>query len=180
MTSTLLAYGEGENYKTDSSQTKIANVVHYAISAALFVVAVLAAWNIAHFDSSFDIEWNCFKSPTLYGTLCFAGFFLQFFNWKHLSYKTYWKWKDPSTGKEYLERDRDMLTEVEGGFLMPLLGHVILAPMIYGALLYYLLMGGFALLQGFMPWALGILIFASVYPAHQSLGNSKIGDSGLS
>lgn len=171
MTSSLLAYGEGENYKTDSSQTKIANVVHYAISAALFVVAVLAAWNIAHFDFSFDIEWNCFKSPTLYGTLCFVGFFLQFFNWKHLSYKTYWKWKDPDTGKEYLERDRDMLTEVEGGFLMPLLGHVILAPMIYGALLYYLLMGGFALLQGFMPWALGILIFASVYPAHQSLGN---------
>ena len=54
------------------------------------------------------------------------------------------------------------MTEIEGGFLWPLIGHFVIAPMLYGAMLYYIIMGGFALLQGIMPWVLGVLLIASV------------------
>ncbi len=168
LTSTLLAYGKGEDYKTGSAQTKTANIVMYVVSALLLAMAAYTGWQIANCDFSFDIEWNCFKSPKLYGSLCFVGFFLQFFDWTHFSYVTYWKWKD-EYGEEHIERDRDISTEIEGSILMPILGHLVIAPMGYGAVLYYVLMGGFALIQSIMPWLLGALILASAYLTYSSL-----------
>lgn len=169
ITSTVMAYGKGEEYKTDSPQTKIANVVLYAMAAGLLAMVAFTAWKVVHIDFSFEIEWNCFNNG-LYVPLCVVGFFLQFFSWSHLSYVTYWKWKD-EYGREHMERDNDMMTEIEGGFLMPLLGHLLLIPMLYGAMLYYVLMGGFALLQSVMPWILGALTLASICPVFLSLRN---------
>ena len=160
-TTNILAYGEGAQYKTDSAQTRTVEMLNWAISIAVFCCSCYAAWQMAHIDMSTNIEWNCFKSPQLYGFLCVVGFFLQFFNWTHLSFITIIKWKD-QYGNEHQERDRDMMTEIEGGFLWPLIGHFVIAPMLYGAMLYYIIMGGFALLQGIMPWVLGVLLIASV------------------
>ena len=160
----VLQYGDGEEYKSESPKTKVANILLYVVLALLGAFCLYSAWTIVNMEFDFDIEWNCFNSPRLYGTLSFIGFFLQFFNWQHFSFKTIYEWKDPYTGEKKREESKDMMDAVEGGILWPLISHVLLVPMLYGAMLYYVIMGGFAILQGIMPWLLGALCVASLYP----------------
>ena len=160
----VLQYGDGEEYKSESEKTKVANILLYVVLALLGAFCLYSAWTIVNMEFDFDIEWNCFNSPRLYGTLSFIGFFLQFFNWQHFSFKTIYEWKDPYTGEKKREESKDMMDAVEGGILWPLISHVLLVPMLYGAMLYYVIMGGFAILQGIMPWLLGALCVASLYP----------------
>ena len=160
----VLQYGDGEEYKSESQKTKVANILLYVVLALLGAFCLYSAWTIVNMEFDFDIEWNCFNSPRLYGTLSFIGFFLQFFNWQHFSFKTIYEWKDPYTGEKKREESTDMMDAVEGGILWPLISHVLLVPMLYGAMLYYVIMGGFAVLQGIMPWLLGALCVASLYP----------------
>lgn len=160
----VLQYGDGEEYKSESQKTKVANILLYVVLALLGAFCLYSAWTIVNMEFDFDIEWNCFNSPRLYGTLSFIGFFLQFFNWQHFSFKTIYEWKDPYTGEKKREESKDMMDAVEGGILWPLISHVLLVPMLYGAMLYYVIMGGFAVLQGIMPWLLGALCVASLYP----------------
>ena len=160
----VLQYGDGEEYKSESEKTKVANILLYVVLALLGAFCLYSAWTIVNMEFYFDIEWNCFNSPRLYGTLSFIGFFLQFFNWQHFSFKTIYEWKDPYTGEKKREESKDMMDAVEGGILWPLISHVLLVPMLYGAMLYYVIMGGFAVLQGIMPWLLGALCVASLYP----------------
>ena len=160
----VLQYGDGEEYKSESEKTKVANILLYVVLALLGAFCLYSAWTIVNMEFYFDIEWNCFNSPRLYGTLSFFGFFLQFFNWQHFSFKTIYEWKDPYTGEKKREESKDMMDAVEGGILWPLISHVLLVPMLYGAMLYYVIMGGFAVLQGIMPWLLGALCVASLYP----------------
>ena len=160
----VLQYGDGEEYKSESPKTKVANILLYVVLALLGAFCLYSAWTIVNMEFDFDIEWNCFNSPRLYGTLSFIGFFLQFFNWQHFSFKTIYEWKDPYTGEKKREESKDMMDAVEGGILWPLISHVLLVPMLYGAMLYYVIMGGFAVLQGIMPWLLGALCVASLYP----------------
>ena len=160
----VLQYGDGEEYKSESEKTKVANILLYVVLALLGAFCLYSAWTIVNMEFDFDIEWNCFNSPRLYGTLSFIGFFLQFFNWQHFSFKTIYEWKDPYTGEKKREESKDMMDAVEGGILWPLISHVLLVPMLYGAMLYYVIMGGFAVLQGIMPWLLGALCVASLYP----------------
>ena len=160
----VLQYGDGEEYKSESQKTKVANILLYVVLALLGAFCLYSAWTIVNMEFDFDIEWNCFNSPRLYGTLSFIGFFLQFFNWQHFSFKTIYEWKDPYTGEKKREESKDMMDAVEGGILWPLISHVLLVPMLYGAMLYYVIMGGFAILQGIMPWLLGALCVASLYP----------------
>ena len=165
----VLQYGDGEEYKSESQKTKVANILLYVVLALLGAFCLYSAWTIVNMEFDFDIEWNCFNSPRLYGTLSFIGFFLQFFNWQHFSFKTFYEWKDPNSGEKKRKESKDMMDVVEGGFLWPFLCHVFLVPMLYGAMLYYVIMGGFAILQGIMPWLLGALCVASIYPVYNSM-----------
>ena len=165
----VLQYGDGEEYKSESPKTKVANILLYVVLALLGAFCLYSAWTIVNMEFDFDIEWNCFNSPRLYGTLSFIGFFLQFFNWQHFSFKTFYEWKDPYSGEKKRKESKDMMDVVEGGFLWPFLCHVFLVPMLYGAMLYYVIMGGFAILQGIMPWLLGALCVASIYPVYNSM-----------
>ena len=165
----ILQYGDGEDFKSDSDKTKAANILLYVVTALLGAFCLYSAWTIVRMNFDFDIEWNCFNSPRLYGTLSFIGFFLQFFNWQHFSFKTVYEWKDPYTGKKKRKESQDMMDVVEGSILWPFICHLILVPMLYGAMLYYVIMGGFAILQGIMPWLLGALCVASIYPVYNSI-----------
>lgn len=167
----LMQYGEGENYKTESNQTQMANILRYVVSGLLLAFNLYAAWKIANASFDFDIEWVCFKSPRLYGTLCFIGFFLQFFDWQHFSFDTVFVWKDPNSGRDRARKSDDILDVMEGQIVWPLLAHLFLVPMMYGAAIYYVLMGGFAILQGIMPWLLAALIIAAIYPVYRSIEN---------
>ncbi len=161
----LLVYGTGPQYLSDSVQTRKVRIMSVCFIALSFVVALFAGWGMAMQDLDFDIEWNCFESPTLYVTLCIIGFFLQFSKklYTHASYDTYDVYKDDYGKVKKIEKNNDILTVVEGQIIMPILAHLLIYPMIIGAIMYYLIMIGFAFIQGIMPFIFGGLIIASVY-----------------
>lgn len=165
----IMLYGKGEEFSQTSPQTcQVRNILLVGLVPTV-LAAVYAAWKTATSDFGFDeIEWNCFNNTGLLGFLSFIGFFVQFLPkmWVHSSYETYDVYKDEYGNIKRVEKNRDMLTTIEGNFLMPLLSHFIIYPLIIGIILYYILMGGYALLQGVMPYLLAILVLASCWPAY--------------
>lgn len=159
----FLTYGVGPKYLPGSAQTKTLKMVCAILALLVFVYSGLAAWAITKLEWNIDIEWNCFNSPKLYSVLCVLGFFFQFLkgNWTHFSYKTYDVYMDEQGRPKEVKRHRDVIDSVEGGFLWPLIAHIFIYPMIIGAILYYIIMWGFSLLQDIMPYILAILTFLS-------------------
>lgn len=165
----LMAYGEGDEYRADSSETKTFTICCQVATALIAVIGVYVGYLYITSDKSWgmDIEWKCWNSPVLWGFLSFIGFFAQFFDWQHFSYVTYNVWKD-SNGRELKrERDHDMLTEMEGGILMPLLMHLIVVPAMYGAVFYYIIMGAIALLGALIPYFVAVLAVALAWPFYK-------------
>lgn len=165
----VMEYGEGEEYRVDSSQSKVFINFCYAATALVVAMGLFTAYQYITSDKSWgmDIEWKCWNSPGLWGFLSFIGFFAQFFDWQHFSYVTYNVWKDENGRVKKVERNRDILTEMEGGILMPLLMHLIVVPAMYGAFFYYIIMGVIALLGALIPYFVAVLAVALSWPFYR-------------
>lgn len=159
----FVKYGTGPEFAPNSPQTKTMKIVCYILTAVMAVLALLIAIGFMQKKWDIGIEWNCFKNGVLYVPLCVLGFFAQFFkgNWIHTSYDTYNVYKDQNGNTKKVEKDNDILTHVEGHFLMPIISHLLLIPMAFGAMFYYILMIGFAFIQSLMPYIVGLLVLAS-------------------
>lgn len=83
----ILCYGEGSAYQTASPEMKKYHYVLYAITALMSILAIVSAIQVFRSDIGWEVEWNIFESPGLWGTFSFIGFFLQFFNWQHTSFE---------------------------------------------------------------------------------------------
>lgn len=119
----------------------------------------------ADIDWGFDIDWNCFNSPKSYGTLCVVGFFLQFLKggWRHESREEYVAGFD-SNGNRVTEWERndDVMTVLFNKVVWPLISHLFLTPMIYGAAMWYTLMGAIALIGKMTPYLISLALIAMV------------------
>lgn len=170
----VMLYGYGPKFLSDSKQTRNVRILNICYMILAFIAAVFAAWGMIGQDFDIAIEWNCFENPGMYVTLCVIGFFLQFTKklYTHASYETYDVYKDQYGKVKKVEKNQDVLEVIMGSFLWPLLSHLIFYPMIIGAIIYYLIMVGFALIQGIMPYIFGALILFSVwlmYPISKKL-----------
>ena len=168
----IFVFGEGDAFKNDSHQMKIYNIWRYVGLALIAILAIIAAWNTAMMDVDMEIEWNCFNNSGMLTVLSVIGFFLQFTKgmWIKSSYDTYDVYKDQYGNVKKIEKNMDVLTVVEGNFLYPLLCHFLLYPIVIGIGLYYIIMGGFALLQSFMPYLLGLLVLGSPFIYFRATG----------
>lgn len=164
----FLQYGTGPEYSPESPQSKRLRIACYILTGLAGVLAIWSAIGIVRQDWEVVVEWNCFKNEGLLGFLVIVGFFLQFLPkmWQHTSYDTYIEYED-QYGNKKREKDYDVLTVAGGSLLMPLLSHLVLIPLIYGIMLYYLLMAGFAVLQSVMPYIIGALVLASVWMVYR-------------
>lgn len=166
----FMAYGEGEEYRRHSDASERFAVCCKVVTGLVAVVGIYLGYELLTDDSyswGVDIEWAVWKSPKLWGALSVLGFFLQFFDWQHFSYKTINIYKDEYGNEIKRERDRDVLTEVEGSFLYPLLMHLLVIPAGYGALLYYLIMGIFALLGVLVPYFVTAIFIVLAWPFYK-------------
>lgn len=122
------------------------------------VLTLIAAGFVAYLyvtadrEWGFDIEWNVTKSSMMWGILSFIGFFLQFINWTDLSFKEGWV---DNEGNFW--QSNDMTSEMMGSCLFPLIGHFLLIPALYGAALYYAIMGIVALFNFIIPYLAALL-----------------------
>lgn len=158
----ILCYGEGDAYILGARRTKLFSIYHYVGLCLMVLLAAWGAWGVAQNRFDLGVEWNIFRSSGLWFFLSVIGFFLQFFNWQHTSFDhvtevTY------TDGRKERYKSRDVMDVMEGQFLWPFIAHLFLIPAIYGAMMYYVIMVGLAVLGSIMPYVLAILVLVSVY-----------------
>ena len=79
------------------------------------IIAAFVAWSYLSCgdDLSFDIEWKFWRSTFLWPALSFIGFFLQFIDWQHTSFREGWVVKD-SWGREKFVANDDIMSVLWG------------------------------------------------------------------
>lgn len=149
---------------SDSGSSGSYSIVLYIVTALMAAAGAYVAWRYVSGgrDFGFDIEWRFWKSPILWPALSFIGFFLQFIDWQHTSFKEGWVVKD-SWGREKFVENNDILSVLFGSCLFPLLMHFLFIPAMYGAFLYYVIIIPLALVNALIPYlaaalAVGIAI----------------------
>jgi hypothetical protein len=128
----------------------------YCLYVAVAIVAIAGlyvAWSYVSSDKDFgfDIEWKFWNSSFLWPILSIIGFFLQFLDWQHTSFKEGWVVKD-SWGREKFVENNDVISSVFGGCVFPLIAHLFIIPCAYGAVLYYVIIIPLALLNALIPY----------------------------
>lgn len=151
-----------EYFENDESS----DVFRKSIIAITVLLALLGAYAIyAVFTSDilwgFKINWNCFKSP-LFTVLSVIGFFLQFVNWQHSSFETWIGTKKAGDSDYKWEKSNDIMDSVFGGCVWPLVSHLVIIPCMYGAAMWYAIMGLVHVLGKFAPFLIAILIVVLV------------------
>ena len=139
---------ENGNFKT----------ILYAATAIVAIAGVYVAWLYLSSDKSwgYEITWKFWESSVLWPILSFIGFFLQFFNWQHASFREGWIVKDMWGNKKFVENN-DIMSFFWGSCLFPLLAHFLIIPCIIGAFLYYLVIIPLALVNAIIPYLAVIL-----------------------
>ena len=117
------------------------------------IAGLYVAWSYVSSDKDFgfDIEWKFWNSSFLWPILSIIGFFLQFLDWQHTSFKEGWVVKD-SWGREKFVENNDVISSVFGGCVFPLIAHLFIIPCAYGAVLYYVIIIPLALLNALIPY----------------------------
>ncbi len=146
------------------------SVIGYVINGLLTISGGFFIYQIiVNSDWTFAPEWNMFKSGLL-GTICvIIGFILAMALWGkggHWSSTPVIEKRDSFTGR-VIERkeDFDITEQLFAKVLIPLLGHFVIEPLIYGALIYYPITCVIWLVGSIFPYLLSLLILGIVIAA---------------
>ena len=110
-------------------------------------------------DFGIKANWNIFTS-WLFGPLFVVGFILAIVKWGamgHWGGQPYDVYEDEYGNKKTMRND-DVVENMMWHFLMPILGHFIIEPIIYASIIYYPLMCVVALLGMVLPYALSLIL----------------------
>lgn len=150
--------------ESDPESARKFNIALNIVFCLVAITAIYACYKVctAPVEWGFKIDWNCFHSEITYGTCCVIGFFLQFIvkgGWMHTTTEEYIGYKDPITGKvEKWEKNDDVLTFLFNSLLWPLIMHLMLIPMAYGAAIWYSIAGIIALVGKLTPYIISLLL----------------------
>ena len=113
-------------------------------------------------DLTFSANWNMFRSPL--GNLCwFIGFIWAIVWWgkfTHWSATPITKTYDRYGNLKKVEEDYDVSNQMFAKILMPFLGHFVIEPIIYGAIIYYPIQCVIALVGTIFPYVLSLIVLA--------------------
>lgn len=150
-----------ENYGESDNTGFSRSVLIITICLALMGVYAIYSVFTADIQWGFKINWNCFESP-LFTVFSVIGFFLQFFNWQHMSFET-WIGTKKSNGDTKWEKSGDIMDSLFGGCVWPLLSHLLIVPCMYGAAIWYAVMGLVHILGKMSPFFISLLIIGLVF-----------------
>lgn len=144
---------------------------HYPIAGyvAAGLISATGLWLvyevIANDALSFSADWNMFGNA--FGNLCFwIGFICAIVfwgRWVHWSSTPVIVKRDRYTGEVLdVKEDYDVTEQGFAKILMPIIGHFIVEPIIYGALIYYPVQCVIALVGTIFPYIMSLIILAIV------------------
>ncbi len=110
-------------------------------------------------DFGIKTQWNMFKSPFL-PVLWVYGLVMAIINWgkfTHWSATPVIETRDSSGNLISREKNYDIIETLFGGLIMPILGHFVIEPMIYAAIVYYPMACVFALVASVLPYLITLM-----------------------
>lgn len=161
------------NLKKQAEKIPEFSVSNYSIAS--YVVASLITFSglfliysvLFKGDLTFSANWNMFKSPL--GSLCWGiGFLCAIIFWGkmgHWSRTPVTEYRDSSGNVVGREENYDVMEQGFAKILMPILGHFVLEPIIYGAIIYYPIQCVIALVGAIFPYVLSLIVAAIIAAA---------------
>lgn len=129
----------------------------------IFIYALITSSGL-----TFSANWNIFKSPL--GSICWAiGLVCALVFWgkfMHWSSTPIIETRNRTTG-ELIKREEnfDISEQMLSKILMPFIGHFIIEPLVYGALIYYPLQCIIAIVGTIFPYVLALLVLVVIATA---------------
>lgn len=115
-------------------------------------------------DLTFKANWNMFKSPL--GSIClFIGFIWAMLWWgkfTHWSSTPVTEYRDKYGNVLGREENMDVMEQSFAKILMPILGHFVIEPIMYGAVIYYPIQCIIALVGSIFPYILALIVLAII------------------
>ena len=141
----------------------------YIAAGAITLTGLFFIYEMFATDAlTFKAQWNMFKSPL--GSLCyFIGLVCAIVWWGkfgHWSSTPVTETRDRFTG-ELIKREEnyDVMEQGFAKILMPILGHFVIEPLVYGALIYYPIQCIIAVLGAIFPYVLTLIVLAIIASA---------------
>lgn len=128
-------------------------------------------------DFGFDVQWNIFKSVWIWplyvvGIILAIVFWGKFGHWGGQPYDVY----EDSNGKKYAKRNDDITENMFGHFIMPLMGHFVIEPLVYACIIYYPVVCVFAIVGAVLPYLLTLVLIgmcAGVFMSRKYVGKVR-------
>lgn len=141
------------------------NIVGYVVATIIsFAGGVFIYEIIANSSLTFEAQWNMFKSPL--GNICIGiGFLMAIIWWgkfTHWSARPVIETRDSWGNVIERKENYDITEQMFAKFLLPMLGHFVIEPLIYGALIYYPLQCIIAVIGSIFPYILSLLILGVI------------------
>jgi hypothetical protein len=141
------------------------SIVGYVFAALITVAGLFFIYEVITTDALvFKANWNMFKSPL--GNLCwFIGFFWAIAWWgkfTHWSATPITKTYDSYGNLKKVEEDYDVSNQMFAKILMPFLGHFVIEPIIYGAIIYYPIQCIIAVVGAIFPYILSLIVLGII------------------
>lgn len=143
-------------------------IAGYIVAALITIAGAFLIYEVITTDALvFKANWNMFKSPL--GNLCWIIGFI----WAMLWWGKFTHWSATPITKTYdrygnlkkVEEDYDVSNQMFAKILMPFLGHFVIEPIIYGAIIYYPIQCIIAVVGAIFPYILSLIVLAIIVGA---------------
>lgn len=137
------------------------NIAGYVLAAFITITGGFFVYEVLSTDAlTFKANWNMFDSPL--GNLCIGiGIVCAIIFWGkfgHWSRTPYLVTKDAYGNVKKVERDYDITETLLWTVLFPIMGHFVIEPIIYGALIYYPIQCIIAVVGAIFPYILSLIV----------------------
>ena len=142
------------------------SIVGYVFAALITLAGLFLIYEVVTTDALvFKANWNMFKSPL--GNLCwFIGFFWAIARWgkfTHWSATPVVETRDKYSGRLIERKENyDVTEQMFAKILMPFLGHFVIEPIIYGAIIYYPIQCIIAVVGTIFPYILSLIVLGII------------------
>ena len=143
-------------------------IAGYIIAALITIAGGFFIYEVVTTDALvFRANWNMFKSPL--GQICwFIGFIWAMLWWgkfTHWSRTPVVETRDSSGRLIERKEDFDVTEQMFAKILMPFLGHFVIEPLMYGAIIYYPIQCIIALVGTIFPYILSLIVLGIIVGA---------------
>lgn len=141
------------------------NIVGYFFAALITIAGFFFIYEVLTTDAlTFKANWNMFKSPLGnlchgIGLICAIAFWGKFGHWTRIPYLVT---KDEFGNVEKVERHYDFIETIFWTIMFPFIGHFILEPIAYGAMIYYPIQCIIAVVGAIFPYILSLIVLCII------------------